>query len=89
MQSLVDGVVAARTVSSLRAACELLAAAAWHITTVSVTGWLPDAELEPVPILVVAQRLADEYRLAVQVSLEAGRFEVLFRRASGGLSVGA
>jgi hypothetical protein len=89
MQSLVDGVAAAHTVSSLRAACELLSAAAWHITTVSVTGRLPDPQAETLPILVMAQRLAAEYRLAVQVSLEAGRFEVLFRRASEGLRAGA
>jgi hypothetical protein len=89
MQVLVDDIAAAHTVSSLRAACELLNAAALHITTVSVTGRLPDPEGETLPILVIAQRLATEYHVAVQVDVEAERFEVRFRRASEGLRVGA
>jgi hypothetical protein len=80
MLSLIDGGAAAHTTSSLRAACELLGAAGSGISNVSVSGRLPEPDEGTLPVLAIAQRLATEYRLAVQVRLEAGRFEVLFRR---------
>ncbi len=82
MLSLIDGAAAAHTTSSLRAACELLGAAGSGIRNVSVSGLLPDPDEGTLPVLAIAQRLATEYGLAVQVRLEAGRFEVLFRRTS-------
>ena len=80
MLSLIDGGAAAHTTSSLRAACELLTAAGSGISNVSVSGRLPDADEGTLPVLAIAQRVATEYGLAVQVKLEAGHFEVLFRR---------
>jgi hypothetical protein len=88
MLSLIDGGAAAHTTSSLRAACELLGAAGSGIRNVSVSGLLPDSHDGTLPVMAIAQRLATEYGLAVQVRLEAGRFEVLFRRTppEGGLA---
>jgi hypothetical protein len=78
--SLVDGAATAHTTSTLRAACELLGAAESGIGTVSLTGRLPSPEDGTLPVLAIAQRLAAEYRLAVQVNLDASWFQVLLRR---------
>ena len=80
MLSVVDGTAAAHTTSSLRAACELLGSAGSGIRNVSVSGLLPDPDEGTLPVLAIAQRLATEYGLALQVRLDAGRFEVLFSR---------
>jgi hypothetical protein len=80
MISLVDGAAAAHTIASLRAACEMMVTAAGRIDGVSVSGVLPDAEDAAVPILSLAQRLASEHGLAVNVTVDDGRFVVQFRR---------
>lgn len=80
MLSVIDGSAAAHTTSSLRAACEMLGAAGSGIRNVSVSGLLPDPDQGTLPVLAIAQRLAAEYGLALQVRLHAGRFEVLFSR---------
>lgn len=80
MISLVDDVATAHTITSLRAACALLASAAGRISAVSVSGVLPDSDDASIPVLAVAQRLANEHGLAVNVTVDAGRFVVLFRR---------
>jgi hypothetical protein len=79
MISLVDGAAAAHTISSLRAACELLAAANGRVNAVSVSGALPSTEDTSVPVLALAQRLASEHGLAVNVAIDDGRFVVQFR----------
>ncbi|MEP6468706.1 MAG: hypothetical protein ABJC24_02950 [Chloroflexota bacterium] len=81
MISLVNGAAAAHTISSLRAACEMLDAANGRVSAVSVSGVLPDADDPALPVLTVAQRLAAEHGLAVTVDVEDGRFVVQFRRA--------
>jgi hypothetical protein len=80
MLSLIDGAATAHTISSLRAACAMLDADAGRISTVSVSGVLPDADDGSVPILTIAQRLAGEHSLAVSVDVEDRRFVVQFRR---------
>jgi hypothetical protein len=84
MISLIDGAAAAHTISSLRAACEMLDAAGGRISAVSVSGVLPDGDDPAMPVLTVAQRLASEHGLAVNVELESGRFVVQFRRGPKG-----
>ena len=80
MLSVVDGAATSHTISSLRAACDMLEGAAGRINAVSVSGVLPDDEDPTLPVMAVAQRLAAEHRLAVQVSVEGRRFIVEFRR---------
>jgi hypothetical protein len=84
MISLANGAAAAHTISSLRAACEMLDAAHGRISAVSVSGVLPDGEDPALPVLTVAQRLAAEHALAVSVEVEDRRFVVQFRRAPHG-----
>jgi hypothetical protein len=72
------------TVSSLRAACNLLDGTGGRINAVSVSGVLPDSDDPTLPVMTVAQRLAAEHRLAVQVSVEGRRFVVEFRRGEAG-----
>lgn len=80
MLSVIDGAATAHTISSLRAACELLDAAAGRIDAVSVSGVLPEADDPSLPIMTVAQRLASEHGLAVTVTVEERRFVVRYRR---------
>ena len=80
MLTVVDGAATAHTISSLRAACDLLDGAAGRINAVSVSGVLPDQEDPTLPVMAVAQRLAAEHRLSVVVSVEGQRFVVEFRR---------
>jgi hypothetical protein len=80
MISLVNGAAAAHTISSLRAACEMLDAAHGRVSAVSVSGVLPDADDPTLPVLTVAQRLAAEHGLAVTVDVDGDRFVVQFRR---------
>ena len=80
MLSLIDGGATAHTTSSLRAACELLGGAGSAIRNVSVSGHLPDPGEGTLPVLAIAQRLAAEYGLVLQVRLDTRRFEVLFSR---------
>jgi hypothetical protein len=82
MLSFIDGAATAHTISSLRAACELLAAAAGRISAVSVSGVLPESDDPSLPVLSVAQKLATEHGLAVSVEIEERRFIVHFRRAA-------
>jgi hypothetical protein len=84
--SLVDGAARAQTIHSLRAACDLISAAGTRINAVSVNGVLPEADDPSMPVLTVAQRLATEHGLAVNVELEDRRFIVQFRRAVQGRS---
>jgi hypothetical protein len=78
--SVVDGAATSHTISSLRAACDMLEGAAGRISAVSVSGVLPESEDPTLPVMAVAQRLAAEHRLSVQVSVEGQRFVVEFRR---------
>jgi hypothetical protein len=78
--SVVDGAATSHTISSLRAACDMLEGAAGRIHAVSVSGILPDHYDPTLPVMAVAQRLAAEHRLSVQVSVEGQRFVVEFRR---------
>jgi len=80
MISMVDGAARAQTIRSLRAACELLGAAADGVRTVSVSGRLPDGEDPAMPILSLAQGLAAERGLAVRVEVDGDRFVVQFRK---------
>jgi hypothetical protein len=80
MISLVNGAAAARTISSLRAACEMLEAAHGRVNAVSVSGVLPDADDPTLPVLTVAQRLAAEHGLGITVDVDGDRFVVQFRR---------
>jgi hypothetical protein len=80
MLTVIDGAATAHTISSLRAACELLDAPASRIDAVSVSGVLPEAGDPSLPVLTVAQRLASEHGLAVTVSVEDRRFVIRFRR---------
>lgn len=80
MISIVDGAARAHTIRSLRAASELLGAAADGVNSVSVSGHLPDGDDPAMPILTLAQALAAERGLAVQVEVDGGRFIVQFRR---------
>ena len=80
MLSVIDGAATAHTISSLRAACELLDASAGRIDAVSVSGVLPRTDDPSLPVLTVAQRLASEHGLAVTVSVEGRRFVIRFRR---------
>ena len=84
MISLVDGAAAAHTISSLRAACEMLASAHGRISAVSVSGVLPDADDPALPVLTIAQRLAAEHGVAISVEVENDRFVVQFRRTPQG-----
>jgi hypothetical protein len=84
MLSVIDGAATAHTISSLRAACELLDAAGGRISAVSVSGVLPEVDDPSLPVLTVAQRLASEHCLAVTVSVEDRRFVVQFRRGNQG-----
>jgi hypothetical protein len=86
MLSLIDGAATARTISSLRAACDLLDAGAGRISAVSVSGVLPDADDPSLPVLTVAQKLATEHGLAVSVEIDDRRFIVQFRRSAQGRS---
>jgi hypothetical protein len=78
--SVVDGAATSHTISSLRAACDMLDSAAGRINAVSVSGVLPADDDPTLPVMAVAQRLAAEHRLSVQVSVEGQRFVVEFRR---------
>jgi hypothetical protein len=78
--SVIDGAATSHTISSLRAACDMLDGAAGRINAVSVSGVLPDDDDPTLPVMAVAQRLAAERRLSVQVSVEGRRFVVEFRR---------
>jgi hypothetical protein len=82
MISLVDGAARAHTIRSLRAACELLAGAADGVNSVSVAGHLPAHDDPGMPILSLAQALAAERALAVQVEVEGDRFIIVFRRGA-------
>jgi hypothetical protein len=84
MISLVNGAAAAHTISSLRAACEMLDAAHGRVSAVSVSGVLPDGDDPALPVLTVAQRLATEHALAVTVDVQERRFMVQFRRLPEG-----
>ena len=86
MLSIVDGAATAHTISSLRAACELLDGAAGRICSVSVSGVLPEADDPSLPVLSVAQKLATEHGLAVNVEIDDRRFVVQFRRGAHGRS---
>jgi hypothetical protein len=81
MLTFADG-AAAHTISSLRAACTLLAAASGGVSSISVSGLLPDTDDPKLSILAVAQRLAADYDLSVVVSVESRRFVVQFKRGA-------
>ena len=80
MISMIDGAARAHTIRSLRAACDLLSGAANGVNAVSVSGHLPDGDDPAMPILTLAQGLAAERGLAVQVEVDGDRFIVGFRR---------
>jgi hypothetical protein len=70
---------AVHTISSLRAACAVLAGGSGRISAVSVSGILPETDDPKFSILAVAQRLAAENDLSVVVSVEGRRFVVQFK----------
>ena len=80
MISMVDGAARAHTIRSLRAACELLGAAADGVRAVSVSGRLPDGDDPAMPILTLAQALAAESGLVVRVEVDGERFVIQFRK---------
>ena len=80
MISMVDGAARAQTIRSLRAACELLGAAADGVKAVSISGHLPEGDDPAMPILSLAQGLAAERGLAVRVEVDGDRFVVQFRK---------
>lgn len=80
MISIVDGAARAQTIRSLRAAVELLGAAADGVNAVSVSGHLPEGDDPDMPILTLAQGLAAERGLVVHVEVDGDRFIVQFRR---------
>lgn len=75
---------AAHTISSLRAACMVLAGASGGVSSVSVSGVLPATDHPRLSIMAVAQRLAADHGLSVVVSVEGRRFVVQFRRGGAG-----
>ena len=82
MISVVGGAATSHTISSLRAACDMLEGAVGRINAVSVSGVLPDHDDPTLPVMAMAQRLAAEHGLSVQVSVEGQRFVVEFRRGA-------
>jgi cytosine/adenosine deaminase-related metal-dependent hydrolase len=81
---VVDGShVPPQAVASLQAACEILRDVREPLTSISVSGRLPDPALDALPVLAAAERLAAEYGLAVDLHLDGAAYEVHFhRRAS-------
>jgi len=81
---VVDGAhVPPRALASLQAACEILRDAREPLTSISVSGRIPDAEVGALPVLSAAERLAVEFGLAVELHLDGAAYEVHFhRRAS-------
>ena len=69
--------------ASLLAACEILLDVQEPLTSISVSGRLPDAAVDAMPVLAEAERLALEYGFAVELRLDGANYEVQFyRRAS-------
>jgi hypothetical protein len=66
--------------ASLQAACEILRDAREPLTSISVSGRLPDPSVGAMPVLSAAERLAVEYGLAVDLRLDGSAYEVHFRR---------
>ena len=81
MTALDDAAAAVHTVTSLRAACEALAAGSSRVSAISVSGRVP-TDGGALPILSAAERLADEYDCAVLMRLDGGRFHVRFSRSA-------
>lgn len=81
---VVDGShVPPQAVASLQAACEILRDAREPLTSISISGRLPDPSLGAMLVLSAAERLAVEYGLAVDLRLDGAAYEVHFhRRAS-------
>jgi len=78
-----DTHVPPQALASLQAACEILRDARELLTSISVSGRLPDADVGAMPVLSAAERLAVEYGLAVDLRLDGAAYEVHFhRRAS-------
>ncbi|MDQ5841240.1 MAG: hypothetical protein AABM41_01535 [Chloroflexota bacterium] len=78
-----DTHVPLQALASLQAACEILRDAREPLTSISVSGRLPDAAVGAMPVLSAAERLAVEYGLAVDLRLDGAAYEVHFhRRAS-------
>jgi hypothetical protein len=79
MLNLLDGNAAtARTVASLRAACEVLERSAGRVTAVSLRGLVPEGDRAVLPVLSAAERLAAEYEYAVTMRIEGRSFEIRF-----------
>jgi hypothetical protein len=83
MLTLLDGAAgSARTVASLRAACEALRAGSSRVSAVSVSGRLPAVDGAALPVLSAAERLAAEFGCAVTMRLDGGTFQVRFTRSA-------
>jgi hypothetical protein len=68
---------------SLQAACEILRDSDEPLTSISVSGRLRDTDVGAMPVVSVAERLAVEYGLVVDLRLDGDAYEVHFhRRAS-------
>ena len=79
--ALDDAAAAVRTVTSLRAACDALAAGSSRVSAISVSG-RPPPDGGALPILSAAERLADEYGCSVLMRIDGGRFHVRFSRSA-------
>ena len=72
-----------QALASLQAACEILRDAREPLTSISVSGRIPNVDVGALPVLSAAERLAVEYGLAVDLRLDGAAYEVHFhRRAS-------
>ncbi len=79
MLTTLDGAAAsARTVASLRAACQLLRSAPGDVSTVSVSGRLPGDGGSALPVLAAARRLAQEFDCVVTLRLDGPTFQARF-----------
>lgn len=72
-----------QALASLQAACEILRDAREPLTSISVSGRIPNVDVGALSVLSAAERLAVEYGLAVDLRLDGAAYEVHFhRRAS-------
>ena len=69
-----------RTQASLQAACDLLHGAPDRVTSVSVSGRLPEPGSGAFPVMAAAEQLAAEYEFTVSLHLDGADFIVHFSR---------
>ena len=74
--------IPSQTLASLQAACEILRDSPEPLTSISVSGRVRDPDVGAMPVAAAAERLALEYRLAVELRLDGATYEVRFHRRS-------